>query len=305
MGEWEDISDEVVVAEHGPLFDNPDPYDRLQIEDLSDHPRVDADGREIPIYDEDGFIVPRRNALAYDGDPDSSVLIDLPEFMEQFTSPSHTTEDRFIDRKLAGLRSECFGPSRNPTDVWTYPLGLLKTFGNVQATNGFPAFVARIRALCYKVQKHRRQGRANQAADTDDDDDGDYNDDEEEDEDEENSRSRAHPVGDGKDVLAIEVVSMQGYNVISHRVREAARYHEAQLGLNGGAAAGTHATSAKAKRAAQRTAAKNKRDLPHERFRNVINDPSSTPRDLRLETVFVVNLDGLREADRNGRCVIP
>ncbi|KAI0056697.1 hypothetical protein BV25DRAFT_1842115 [Artomyces pyxidatus] len=274
---WVDIPDNEILAEYPDVYTEPDTDEREAIEDLATYPRMDNDGREVPIYTQDGYKIPRRVPGIDQNAHPCSILFDLPELGRRFANVESYDAD-VVDRELSGIRSECFGRNRGYPEVSVYPLGLLGSFGNMQATGAFPPFDTELRSLCQDI----RQRRGNPDGDSDED----LNDEED--------------LDGMEDVLAIEAISMQGYNMLSHRTRDSAKFHEAQLGLTGGAAAGTYANSATAKRAALKLANKNLYTLPHDRFQHLIGDVAQVPRDIRLETVIVINMDGLRERHRTG-----
>ncbi|KAI0054429.1 hypothetical protein BV25DRAFT_1948613, partial [Artomyces pyxidatus] len=283
VARWQDIADADVENENPEIYTGPDTASRERIENLAEFPRFDDDGREIPIFTPDGYAIPRREPFVQPTSPPSSILFDLPELGRRFNSAGESYDADVVDRELSGLRSECFGRDRAYPEVCVYPLGLLGSFGNMQASGAFPPFNNELRALC----NHLR--RPNQERDEDDEDEfGDPEDD----------------VDGMDDVLAVEAISVQGYNLLSHRTRDSAKYHEAQLGLTGGAAAGTYATTPKAKAAARKLFEKNRYTLPHERFQEIIADVEDIPRDIRLETVIVVNMNGLRERHRTGSYIL-
>lgn len=226
-----------------------------------------------------------------------SVLFDLTAFMQQFSVVGPTHEDELNDMWHAETPSVCFGPDRKPVEVGLHPIGLLKSIGHVSATDGFPPVVAHVRALCRKLSRHRGHlypERIEVGGSNDDAMDyADIGDDSGED-----------TVEGMRNVFPVEIVSMRGYNALSAKTPASPQYHEPQLGLNSGIAAGTHATSPEAQSIAHKFAEKNCISLPHDRFTSTIAVAAHTPRDVHLETVFVLNLDGLRTYDREGRYVI-
>lgn len=256
------------------LYDDSDPAIRLHIDDLEAYPMTDANGYEKLVYGETGYHVERRMPQTHTLHPESSILINLPEFETIFTTGQGTVpNEHAITAITSQLAEECHPTVRRKKRVTLYPLGLMKTVGNVQANAAFPPFADRLECLNAKL-----------VGDQDASD---------EEEDEEHPKQRR--------VFPLEAVSMQGYNVISHRVRPSAAFHEAQLGLCGGAAAGTYAMTPRGKGTAQRLALLNEDTLPHDRFQHLVANQNNTPRDVRLETILVLNIDGLRPRDRRGR----
>lgn len=283
------------MATHGRLFDRPDRRTRTLIRSLSDHTVVDLRDA-ADIYDERGFIVPRLRPLTYELGSPVAVLFDLPTFMDRFSVTEPATEDGEVNAMLHGTESECFGPAREPAHVNLRPVGLLKSVGHVHATDGFPPYVSRVRALSHELRA--RQGHPQGDERSEGSSDGAAMDGPE-------GSDDAHlDIGEGmRNVLPLEVVSMRGYSTIFIPTPASAPYHEPQKALNSGTAAGTHATSPQAQAIAHALAEKNHLDLPHGRFEAATDDMTNTPRDVHLETVFVLNLDGLRICDRKGRYV--
>ncbi|KAA1479748.1 hypothetical protein DENSPDRAFT_887035, partial [Dentipellis sp. KUC8613] len=100
--------------------------------------------------------------------------------------------------------------------------------------------------------------------------------------------------------VALENISAQFYIEAMHRFRASAVEHEAQLGLVGSAAAGSHAKNDKAARIADKMAARVDHDHPSDRFDTLVQD-DSIPRDLRMENVYVLHFDHMAPEHRNGR----
>lgn len=63
MSRWEDISPEIISAEQSHIYSSWDPAIRHRIRNLNEHPLLDDNGIEIPIYDRNGKRIPRRKAL--------------------------------------------------------------------------------------------------------------------------------------------------------------------------------------------------------------------------------------------------
>jgi hypothetical protein len=96
-------------------------------------------------------------------------------------------------------------------------------------------------------------------------------------------------------------IACQAYNVVMHATRgDSAQHHDAQLGMITGALAGSWAKSPSNKRTAQRLQEKCAHLLPHESFEAKIQNPSIS-RDLRLENVFYIDLQGMDKRYQDGK----
>ena len=99
--------------------------------------------------------------------------------------------------------------------------------------------------------------------------------------------------------LAIEPVSFQGYNEISHRFRDEARFHVTQIGLMTSALSGASASSQSNVRKWTQRLRTCRDKLPHLRFQDRI-DAGSQPQALRNEVTFTIHLHRIKPEFRNG-----
>ena len=98
----------------------------------------------------------------------------------------------------------------------------------------------------------------------------------------------------------IEGIASQGYNMLSHRVRTAARYHEVQVGTLTAAFSGTYHGSDGNRNKARRFRDICSQALPFERYHQKItgvNVDTST----RVENVYQVDMRRMPVGCRNGR----
>jgi hypothetical protein len=103
----------------------------------------------------------------------------------------------------------------------------------------------------------------------------------------------------------VSAVASQGYNGVMHSTRgHSAQHHDAQLGIITAALAGSWAVGESAKRVAREFVDRCSHQLPHKAFEEKIKNKNII-RDLRLENVYYVDVQRMREMDRNGRYVNP
>jgi hypothetical protein len=93
----------------------------------------------------------------------------------------------------------------------------------------------------------------------------------------------------------------QFYNELSHRVRPSGPLHEVTKGRITSALSGAYAASSK-QRIHNTIVRECSVALPHDRFNDKIT-VNNVPRDLRLENIYIFQLDSLKPAMRNGRSV--
>ena len=62
--QWKEISVNEILRAHPTVYDSYNPSSRRRIDDLDALPLLDDDCREIHIYSEDGFRIPRREPEA-------------------------------------------------------------------------------------------------------------------------------------------------------------------------------------------------------------------------------------------------
>lgn len=199
--------------DHGDRFyDGPDPQTRIPI-DLDNYPLTLEDGQENPIYNSSGIRIPRRNPIIDEDISLCGVLVDLTNIQALFNPQSITDPDSVVH-------------------VNAYPLGFLRTAGNIQA-NGIPhSFYPFLTRINKSVRKH--QSRYSSSSDR-----GSH--DHENDLDEDDML-----VDDPSDIPSpslqvVKPICSQFYNYITHRVAACARRHDSQQGTVTAAIAGAFA----------------------------------------------------------------
>jgi hypothetical protein len=212
------------------------------------------------------------------------LLVDL-ETIPQLFSSCMPNEDHSLDVD-ADL------PDHQPLRINVYPQAFLRKFGHIQANSILPHF----HKFVTQVQRCITRGQP-ENVDSDGDEDGDEDHNEYADDDRVPHRRNVDHNGE-LIPPAIIASACQFYNELSHRIRPSAALHEVQQGKITAALAGAYACGKQKKiydnRVKECTAA-----LPHERYNDkiAIND---VPRDLRLENIYIVQLDSLKPEKRNG-----
>ncbi|KAH8977123.1 hypothetical protein EDB86DRAFT_3093129 [Lactarius hatsudake] len=268
---WEVFDPKVLKRTFGTLYDRENKSSRKKV-NLERLPMTTEEGTEIPIYDEIGRRIPRRRATRQPEDPACGVLMDLVNVHSLFHPEREyplSEEDRM--EEFDDLR-----PETGRVDV--YPLGFLRTAGNVQAEGIPPCFYKGIREISSKVR-----------ADPNGEDDG-------------SSSSTTSNGPMTKIPLArtqvIKPISSQFYNYISHRAASRAGDMDTEKGTVTAALAGAFATTTK-----DRATARGKQDqcriaLPWKRFHDKISC-YDCPVSCRGEIVYAVNVRALKV--RTGR----
>lgn len=133
------------------LFDSPyeDDRNRVLLDDLDEYPLVDDSGREIPLYNRDGFPVQRRFGQYRMNEDPLGLLVDSQRVHELFMRASGEDNHR-------------------PTKFHFFPQACLVTAGHIQANGVVVPSVGLLRHL-------NRQLRRTTTEDDEDDEDGSDN----------------------------------------------------------------------------------------------------------------------------------
>ena len=175
-------------------------------------------------------------------------------------------------------------------NVEVYPLGFLRTAGNIQA-DGIPhcfyPYLSKINKAVRKPQHSRPRPFANQEEEEEEEED------EEDGEDNDNiSDSRSADVDDANPSSSQKVVrpiSSQFYNYITHRVATRGGRHDAQQGTVTAAVSGAYAKSAKDNATATRKKSYCDDALPSDRFHKRISR-DHCPTCCRAEFVYSIDV---------------
>ncbi|KAG0693691.1 hypothetical protein DFH29DRAFT_382941 [Suillus ampliporus] len=277
---WRPIPVDEILSVHDFLYDSPD-YDVRQPIDLpSLPPRDPATNKEINIYDEDGRRVPRFIGVAAPGTKPCGLLVNLETIPQLFSSYVGHDEHLDIDADIIDLDDV------HDTKINVYPQAFLRKYGHVQAKSVLPHF----RPFVNKVQSRITRARHAPSHDADDDDD------------DEDVVVADVPSHDSQPIApAILASACQFYNEISHRVRPSAALHDVQQGRITSALAGTYAQGA-AKHVHSACMHTCNVGLPHKRYDDKIK-LSNVPRALRLENIYILQLDSMIPSKRNGNSI--
>lgn len=158
------------------------------------------------------------------------------------------------------------------TSHYVYPMAGLRTLGHFQAGGLMTPFTQKLKELNTRVRQMYNQ---------DDEDDIEAD------------------LLLGYSAL-IEGIASQGYNMLSHRVRSASRYHEVQVGSMTAAFAGTYHGSEASKNHAARFRDTCHQALPFERYHEKISG-LDVDTSTRIENVYRVDIRRIPLAHRNGR----
>lgn len=123
--EWQPRSLEDIIAVHGEVIcDGPILEEAicLDLEDLQDLRLLDDDGREIPLYNEEGYQIERRLATHLPNSQRHGILVNLRNLDDLFHS------------------EEFIGDMEGKTSYYVYPLAGLVTAGHFQAKGLISAF---------------------------------------------------------------------------------------------------------------------------------------------------------------------
>ncbi|KAH9032220.1 hypothetical protein EDB84DRAFT_1438686 [Lactarius hengduanensis] len=271
---WEAFDRKVLKREFGALYDGDNKNSRKKV-NLATLPMTTEEGIEIPIYDETGRKIPRRRARRQPEDPACGVLMDLTNVHSLF----HPEREYPLSEEDRMEEYDELRPETGRVDV--YPLGFLRTVGNVQAEGIPPCFYSGIREISSKVRADPNGG----------------------DEGSSSSSSSTSTTSNGSmtrtpRTQVIKPISSQFYNYISHRAASRAGDMDTEKGTVTAALAGAFATTAK-----DRATARGKQDqcrvaLPWKRFHNKISC-YDCPVSCRGEIVYAVNVRALKV--RTGR----
>ncbi|KAI9433362.1 hypothetical protein H4582DRAFT_2061155 [Lactarius indigo] len=277
---WEEFDGKALKRAFGTLYDGDDKKSRkkVNVERLG---VMNSDGEEIGIYDSNGRKMPRRRAKRLELDLACGVLMDLENVQNLF----HPSREYPLSEEE---RMEEFDELRESTGrVDVYPLGFLRTVGNVQAEGIPPCFYKGIREISKKVRvdpnggesERSRSSRSSRSS-------------------VESSRSSEEGMRRIGQTQVIKPISSQFYNYISHRAASRAGDMDTEKGTVTAALAGEFATTVK-----DRATARDKQEqcsvaLPWKRFHNKISC-YDCPVSCRGEIVYVVNVRALKV--RTGR----
>jgi hypothetical protein len=275
--EWDPIPNRTIRRNHGHLlFDDADELCRRRV-NLDDHPLLDNNGQEVPLFDPKGNKISRRIPLIDHDEPQCGVLMDLGNIHALFNSESQLNAAAEDSDELIGEASEF-------VQVDAYPLGFLRTAGNFQASSVPQCFFP----ILARINQSVRQDPNHPPSNLEDSDDDHMSVDQDED---------SMHVGGAQ---VVKPVASQFYNYIAHRTATRAGRHYSQQGTVTAALAGAFAGTNKDKKRATELQAYCDLSLPSDRFHQNISI-EDCPTSCRAELVYSVDVRALKR--RSGRYV--
>jgi hypothetical protein len=263
------ISTDVLNQKHRDgLYDSPDPNIRQEII-LDDFPLLDADGKEVHVFGSNGNRVLRRKMLIDRNQPSCPVLVDLSHIQTLFKPNPDLDKVQEDDESYSDYVDE------DLVRVDAYPLGFLKTAGNIQATGVPNCFYPILKTINGSVRKnHQNHDNALGGGDEMDvDNDEDYA---------PSFQSVVRPV------------SSQFYSYLAHRTASRAGRHDSQHGHVTAAISGAYAKNPKDKTNALDKQTYCNQSLPFERFHDRISI-DDCPTSCRAELVYTIDVRALKD----------
>lgn len=261
------------------FFDGPDIDTRRSIT-LEDYPLLSDDGLEKPIYGVDGKCIPRRRIVVVESS--CGVLVDLENIQSLFNPYSSTTDSDDSSSSSAAFVDHSI-------HIDAYPLGFLKSVGNIQASGIPHCFYPVLKEINTSVGKslplRATPYRSDEDVNLDDDE-------------EDSDADRMSTSYDNEDrpyrIQVVKPVSSQFYNHITHRVASRSGKHDSQHGTVTAAISGAFANTDKDKKTALDRQSYCELCLPSERFGCRINQ-EDCPTSCRAELVYSVDVRALKE----------
>ncbi|KAG2742153.1 hypothetical protein P692DRAFT_201809895 [Suillus brevipes Sb2] len=275
---WVQVPINDILSVHDVVYNSPD-ADVRQPVDLHSLPLHEpGTQREVNVYDEEGRRIPRFIGRTRTNGPKCGLLINLETIPQLFSS--HVAHDEHLDLDADILDDD---DMVTPT-INVYPQAFLRKYGHLQSGSILPHFKTFVKKVQAKITRRQRRNALNEGDDDQDDQDGD------------------NDIVD-PNVLppAIIASGCQFYNEISHRVRPNAGLHEVQQGRVTSALSGAYAKGS-GKHVHSTIMHHCGLSLPHQRYNNAIK-MVDVPRDLRLENIYILQLESMDPAKRNGMSI--
>ncbi|KAG1769738.1 hypothetical protein EV702DRAFT_1049616 [Suillus placidus] len=274
---WQEVSNEEILEAHNAIYDSPDPSFRQPV-NLDDVPARDPQTqKENNIYDEEGRRIPRFHGICSNSTKPCGVLINLETITELFSAFIPADGDEALDPNVI------FDEDIRAPTVNVYPQAFLRKYGHIQCNTVLPHFAPFLSNIRNAISRSSMNGNAVDDQIVDDDAD-DFDD-----------------LHTGPLPPALFASGSQFYNEISHRIRPSADLHDVQQGRITSALSGAyaHGHGQSTHRAVMRECRIN---LPHQRYDNKIK-VNDVPRALRLENIYIFQLDSLKRHKRNGASI--
>lgn len=257
------------------IFDKAKGPNRHAVDDLDKIPLLKENGEEIPVFDYEGNRIARREPVENTVDGPCGVLMNLQNVKALFSPGATTSPDDYDE--VSDDDSDLL--QQRPMKVEVFPLGFLRTVGNLQATGPPQCLHPTLRRINNSIYK---SPLANQPS-SDSEDDSSL-------EERQPTKVQAAP--------AVTAIASQFYNLFAHRAAPRAGRLDSQQGLATAALAGGFAQNTKDKNRAIIKRMECDTNLPSERFHKRINIPNC-PKSCRTEVVYTVDVRNLKS--KSGR----
>ncbi|KAG2335563.1 hypothetical protein BDR05DRAFT_1006676 [Suillus weaverae] len=278
VSDWVEIPVDDILSIHEVVYNSPDSDVRRPVDLRSLPLREPETDKEINVYDEEGRRIPRFHGRSRVDGPKCGLLVDLETIPQLFSS--YVPHDEHLDLDVDMLDFD----EEHGAKIKVYPQAFLRKFGHLQSDSILPHFKTFIKKVQANITRGRR--RPNRM------DDGDDNDDVDDD---------VGVINGNLIPPAIIATGCQFYNEVSHRVRPNAGLHEVQQGRITSALSGAYARGT-GKRVHSAIMHNCRLTLPHHRYNNSIK-LDNVPRDLRLENIYILQLESMDPAKRNGMSI--
>lgn len=265
------------------FYDGPSPETRRPIT-LEDFPLTSENGVEVPIFDINSHRIPRRKIIVNRSNSESicGVLVDLRNIQALFNpKPNMHIYD---DGASTSSDSPSYHQDSHFIHVDAYPLGFLKTAGNIQA-NGIPnCFYSILTKINKDVRKnHPVQANSSYPASNNSDKDSS----------EDNSDSDDNTSTTPSLQQVVKPVSSQFYNYVTHRVASRSGRHDSQQGTVTAAISGAFAKTPAEQLTASIQQSYCAQSLPSERYHQKISI-EDCPVACRAEFVYSIDVRALK-----------
>lgn len=280
---WEPIDVHDILQDHNHIFDSADPGTRQPINNLIDYPMFDDIGREKRIYDSHGDQILRKLPILkedeYGENPDCPLLLKLKSipqfFQEPLASLNASDSDQGSDNEDAAIRP----PSayNEPMKCMLFPQAYLKLYGQVQTDRVSPHFCQKIKHINQVIGASIPAFHSPSLSDDEEDEVPAF-------------------------YTPLQPDSCQMYNAIAHKLMMRAGSLDAMQGDITNAMAGSYASTPAAQRRGRKAFEACQQNLPQDRISRRIL-PDNGCKALRVENVYVMNIQQVKPVFQSGACV--
>ncbi|KAI6102274.1 hypothetical protein F5141DRAFT_1217882 [Pisolithus sp. B1] len=265
VDEWANVPPATILAREGKVFTAPPGHHGHQeIDDLANYDLLDEDGKEIPIYTAEGYMVLRRA-------PPNNCSTPGGAFLDLTKAPAlFIPEDEEEDFNIRAV------------PCYLYPLAFTKTLGNMQADGLIHSFQQQLPLINGHLSTHL-------AGHDEDDNDSLFGD----------TGDNHNPLH-GEPIL--QGLRCQAYNSLSHCVREKIKFHSVQLGRITAAVSGCTATGVSAVSKWEWCLQECEFMLPHEQFHVKVTG-GRQPQSMQFENTYRLEVSAMTPEDKNGSVI--